>query len=288
MNIKSLEILACDAGWRNYYFVKLVTDKGIVGWSEFDEGFGAPGVGAVIERLAPRVIGKSVDQHEQIFEDLRSATRPASGGIVALAMGAIENALLDAKPKHRGSVYSSRAWCATRIRVMFARRTWSINPPDATTSRRSRSRRRASRARSVREKASQPQKKISLDKRQEAPARTTPGFGSPFAPELNVDREVIRTGACTSRRCGSLGRDLELLAHLNFRAKTEGTPDLRAIATWIVWSRSTPSTAALGYSRTDQHPISFVRNAWGSRVYSRTSREAMDWHCRPPERAGSR
>ena len=53
--IKSVEILACDAGWRNYHFVKVTTEDGIVGWSEFDEGFGAPGVGTVIERLsAPR------------------------------------------------------------------------------------------------------------------------------------------------------------------------------------------------------------------------------------------
>jgi L-alanine-DL-glutamate epimerase-like enolase superfamily enzyme len=38
MKIKSIETLACDAGWRNYHFVKLTTDAGIVGWSEFDEG----------------------------------------------------------------------------------------------------------------------------------------------------------------------------------------------------------------------------------------------------------
>src|SRR3954464_14846788 len=102
MNVKSIETLAADAGGRNYYFVKLTTDEGIVGWSEYDEGFGAPGVGAVIERLAPRVIGKPVDEHERIYADLHSATRPASGGIVALAMGAIENALLDAKAKGLG------------------------------------------------------------------------------------------------------------------------------------------------------------------------------------------
>jgi hypothetical protein len=27
----SLEILRCDAGWRNYHFLKLTTDKGVVG-----------------------------------------------------------------------------------------------------------------------------------------------------------------------------------------------------------------------------------------------------------------
>ena len=43
-----VETLACDAGWRNYHFVKLTSEEGVVGWSEFDEGFGSPGVGAII------------------------------------------------------------------------------------------------------------------------------------------------------------------------------------------------------------------------------------------------
>ena len=42
MKIERIETLACDAGWRNYHFLKLVTDDGIVGWSEFDEAFGPP------------------------------------------------------------------------------------------------------------------------------------------------------------------------------------------------------------------------------------------------------
>ena len=45
--VKSVDILAC-AGWRNYHFVKLSTEDGVVGWSEYDEGFGAPGVGTAI------------------------------------------------------------------------------------------------------------------------------------------------------------------------------------------------------------------------------------------------
>src|SRR6516162_1520147 len=60
MKVAGLEILRCDAGWRNYHFLKLTTDDSIVGWSEFDEGFGSPGVSAVIERLAARVVGQDV------------------------------------------------------------------------------------------------------------------------------------------------------------------------------------------------------------------------------------
>src|SRR5437763_13252566 len=100
--VRSIELLACDAGWRNYHFVKLSTEDGIVGWSEFDEGFGSPGVGAAIQRLSARVIGQNAFAHERIYAELFSATRPATGGVVAQALGAIENALLDAKAKSLG------------------------------------------------------------------------------------------------------------------------------------------------------------------------------------------
>ena len=77
MKVKSIEPLSCDAGWRNYHFVKLTTDTGIVGWSEFDKGFGAPGISNVIGRLAPKVIGQAVGEHERIWADLYCSTRPA-------------------------------------------------------------------------------------------------------------------------------------------------------------------------------------------------------------------
>src|SRR6516225_5400955 len=77
-NVRSVETLACDAGWRNYHFVKVTTDDGIIGWSEYDEGFGAPGVGAAIQRLSTRVVGQNVFQHERIYAELYAATRPAA------------------------------------------------------------------------------------------------------------------------------------------------------------------------------------------------------------------
>src|SRR4029079_16053889 len=68
--IRSVATLAGDAGWRNYHFVKIMTEDGIVGWREYDEGFGAPGVTAAIERLAARVVGKNAFQHERIYAEL--------------------------------------------------------------------------------------------------------------------------------------------------------------------------------------------------------------------------
>ena len=287
MNVKSLEILACDAGWRNYYFVKLATESGVVGWSEFDEGFGAPGVGAVIERLAPRVIGKSVDQHELVFEDLRSATRPASGGIVALAMGAIENALLDAKAKHLGvPVYSLLGGkVRDRIRVYWSHcATWRINHPTHYKPAITDLEGVRSLGREVREKGFTACKTniFVYDKDKKNPRGHRPGFGSPFAPELNVDREVIRNLVMhlEALREG-LGPDVDLLLDLNFNAKTEGyLKILRAIAHldmfWVEIDTFNPQ--ALGYIRRQSpHPISSCETLLGLSEFLPYFREqAMD------------
>ena len=102
MKITAIETLHCDAGWRNFSFLKLTTDTGLVGWSEFQEGFGSAGVRAAIEDLAPVTIGQDPRNSEKIFWDLYAATRPAAGGVAGEAAGAIENALLGLKAKHYG------------------------------------------------------------------------------------------------------------------------------------------------------------------------------------------
>src|SRR5205807_9926869 len=132
MKVTKLETLRCGAGWRNYNFLKLSTDEGVVGWSEFDEGFGSPGVGAVIEQLAGRVVGRPVGSHEHIHAELYCATRPAAGGVVTQSMGAIDNALLDAKAKALGvPCYELLGGkLRDRIRLYWSHcATWRINHP---------------------------------------------------------------------------------------------------------------------------------------------------------------
>jgi galactonate dehydratase len=133
MKVTGLEILHCDAGWRNYHFLKLMTDGGVVGWSEFDEGFGSPGVGAVIERMEPRVVARDVFDHERIYTELYCLTRPAAGGVIAEGLGAIENALLDAKAKALNvpcyALLGGRI--RDRVRVYWSHcATWRINHPN--------------------------------------------------------------------------------------------------------------------------------------------------------------
>lgn len=102
MKITNVEQRHCRAGWRNYHFVKVTTESGIVGWSEYDDGFTGDGVSAAIARLGPRAIGESVLANERIHTRLVARARQSLPGVLTRAIGAVENAVLDAKAKALG------------------------------------------------------------------------------------------------------------------------------------------------------------------------------------------
>src|SRR5262245_65472322 len=102
MKIARIESLHADAGRRNFDFLKITTDDGLVGWSEYNESFGGPGVSAVIDRLAPSIVGKDPRAFEALVTLMYALRRQASGGVVQQAIGAIENALLDLKARALG------------------------------------------------------------------------------------------------------------------------------------------------------------------------------------------
>ena len=275
VKVTGIETLACDAGWRNYHFVKLTTDEGIVGWSEFDEGFGSPGVAAAIARLASRVVGAAVGEHERIHAELYCATRPAAGGVVGQAMGAIENALLDAKAKALGvpcyELLGGKV--RDRIRVYWSHcATWRINHPayykPAITSLDG----VKAMGREVREKGFGALKTNIFIYEEGHPRGYRPGFGAPFYPELNVDRAVLRNLRMhlEALRDGA-GPDVDILLDLNFNAKTEGyLRILREIADldmfWIEIDSYSPE--ALGYIRRQSpHPISSCETLIGVREF---------------------
>ena len=102
MKITKIEDLHCDAGWRDFSFLKITTDDGIIGWSEYNEGYGSAGITAVIRRMAAGLIGENPRSVERIMSRQYAITRQAPGGINQQAMAAIENALLDVKAKSLG------------------------------------------------------------------------------------------------------------------------------------------------------------------------------------------
>jgi galactonate dehydratase len=277
MKVTGIDTLSCDAGWRNYEFLKLTTDERIIGWSEFAEGFGSPGVGAVIAHLAPRVVGQRVTDHERIYAELYCATRPGAGGIIAQAIGAIENALLDAKAKALGvpcyELLGGKV--RDRIRVYWSHcATWRINHPtwykpaitDLDGVR--------AMGREMREKRFSAMKTniFLYDADGRNPKGWRPGFGAPFQPELNVDRNVLRNLRMHLEALHEgAGPDVDLLLDLNFNAKTEGyLKILREIADLdMFWVEiDTYSPEALGYIRRQSpHPISSCETLLGLREF---------------------
>jgi len=85
-----------------FSFLKVITDTGITGWSEYHESFGSAGLSQVIEALAPIVIGKDPRRNEQLISTLHVMSRQSQGGVTHQAIAAIENALLDIRGKDLG------------------------------------------------------------------------------------------------------------------------------------------------------------------------------------------
>jgi L-alanine-DL-glutamate epimerase-like enolase superfamily enzyme len=233
--VASVETLHCDAGWRNYHFCKITTDDGVVGWSEYDEGFGSPGVSTVIEAVAARVAGRSVDEHERIHTELFAATRPAAGSVVGQGLGAIENALLDAKAKTIGVPVSNLLGGRQRdrIRVYWSHcGTWRIARPDFYGSPITDLAGIRALGEEVRDRGFTALKTNIFTDWDGSLRSWAPGFGRPWSPGLNAEPMVLRgvVDVLTAFREGA-GPDVGLLLDLNYNLRTAGVLEvLRALA----------------------------------------------------------
>ena len=49
MKIQTFKIMHCNAGWRDFSFLKIETDEGITGISEYNECYGSPGLSVIID-----------------------------------------------------------------------------------------------------------------------------------------------------------------------------------------------------------------------------------------------
>ena len=57
MRIAKIEHFRADAGWRPCSFLKITTDEGLIGWSEYLEGWVIVGVTDLIDRFTDIVTG---------------------------------------------------------------------------------------------------------------------------------------------------------------------------------------------------------------------------------------
>lgn len=225
--IRSLATRHCDAGWRNYHFLRITTDDGVVGWSEYDENLGATGITTVIEDMAPLVIGESPTDIERVRAKLVPKVRQSYTGVGAMAIGAIENALLDAKAKELGvpcvdllggavreeiPVYWSH--CGTyRITRPEGYKADAIETLDDVVAL----------GEEVRDSQFSALKTNLFDFSGEEPVGWRPGFGDPYHPSLTIeDDQLAAQREYLEALQEGAGPDVEILLDMNYNLKTEG------------------------------------------------------------------
>jgi galactonate dehydratase len=238
MKIVKLEDFHADGGWDTYSFLKITTDEGIVGWSEYNESR-RRGMTAVIHGLGATLIGQDPRAINRIDAALYAPSRPTAGGLTSHAIAAIVNACLDIKGKALGvpvyelfggavrdrlPVYWSRCGVLrARCADLFGGKV--IDAPPVRTLDDLKSAAREARERGF--KALKTNLLLFDDKggRQFAPGMTGVGIGH---PELNLTDDILDAliAQLTALREGA-GPSVRLLVDLNFNYKPEG---LRRIA----------------------------------------------------------
>jgi L-alanine-DL-glutamate epimerase-like enolase superfamily enzyme len=99
MKISAIETLHADAGWYTVSFVKMSTDDGLTGWSEYRTDAGNAGLTQVIEALGGWLAGADPRRVEAAEALLRARTVQAGGGLNSQAIAALVNAMLDIKAR---------------------------------------------------------------------------------------------------------------------------------------------------------------------------------------------
>jgi L-alanine-DL-glutamate epimerase-like enolase superfamily enzyme len=238
MKIVKLEDFHADGGWDNYSFLKITTDEGVTGWSEFNESR-RKGMTALIHGLGATLIGEDPCALGRIDAALYARSRSTAGGLSSHAIAAIENACLDIKGKALGvpvyellggavrdrmAVYWSRcgvlrARCAELFDGKVIDRPAVRTLDDLKAA-----------AREVRERGFKALKTNVLLFDAKGGRQFAPGMAGagPGHPELNLDDDVLAAliDQLAALREGA-GKGVRLLLDLNFNYKPEG---LRRIA----------------------------------------------------------
>src|SRR5579884_2859756 len=281
MKITAVESLHADGGGRAFDFLKVSTDEGLVGWSEYNEGFGGLGVTQVIERLAPVLIGKDPRAVEAHVAQMLALRRVAAGGVNQQAIGALENALVDIKAKALGipvyellggpvrtrlPVYWSH--CGTyRARYGDKIKEWAGVEPIRRLDDIVRL------GEEVRAKGFKGLKTNIIRFDAERPYIHGPGTNAaPGYPELNIDRRIVDAAVAQLEafRKGA-GRDMALFLDTNFNYKIDGYVKLaRALEpldlTWLEIDIYDPAGLAL-IRRSARTPIASCESLYGRRQF---------------------
>ncbi len=255
MKIATVESLHCDAGWRTFSFLKVTTDDGLVGWSEYTEADGSRGLSAVIQGMAEGLIGLD----PRPVQSIELAALRASGAGAQRRQPARHRGDRERVARHQGQgarrarcTSCSAGRCAPGSRCIgrIAARTAVRNhelvgvPPlknyDDV----------AALGAEVKARGFKALKTNILPYENGRLVGFGPGFGrTPGHPELNVDRKTLQAVRDTlgAFRSGA-GPEMGLHLDVNYHFKTEGFLQVaKAVApydmTWLEIDTWDPAVA---------------------------------------------
>ncbi len=131
MRVTKVESFLCAANWRNYNFVKITTDEGIVGWGEGTLGWKEYSVHELILDLGRRyVVGQSPFDIEDIWFKIYQIEHN-TGPVMYSAMAGIETALWDIVGKACGQPVYNLVGGKVRSKVKAYANGWYTSTADA-------------------------------------------------------------------------------------------------------------------------------------------------------------
>jgi L-alanine-DL-glutamate epimerase-like enolase superfamily enzyme len=280
MKIEKVEDFHADAGWRNFSFLKITTDDGLIGWSEYNESSWNRGLSGVVRKLGEFVIGKDPRQIGHLSSTLRAITRMAPGGINDQAIAAIENACLDVKAKalgvpvyelfggsHRESLKLYWSHCGTfRVRNSdFFEKTIGTPPLRSLDD-------FVRLGKEVTERGYSAAKTNPVMFGKDGPKMFNPGFAPGLDFASNADGEIIAaiSDQLAAFRQG-LGSKASLMMDLNFSFRPEGLIRIAKAAepfalTWLEMDLHDASALA-GVRQSTSTPIASLEAIYGKRNY---------------------
>jgi galactonate dehydratase len=101
MKIRKVEPILCQGGVRNWVFVKVTTDEGIVGYGDGTDWFGERAIAAYVEYLERFVVGEDPFNIEKIWQKMYLSSY-VPGKVISCAITGIETALWDIVGKTLG------------------------------------------------------------------------------------------------------------------------------------------------------------------------------------------
>ena len=101
MKIKNIELFTYLAGWRQWSFIKISTEKNFIGWAECTDTFkNLNGFIGILKDFEGLILNEDALNIDRIVWKLKTKSRSSPGSLIQRVISAVENALWDIAGKN--------------------------------------------------------------------------------------------------------------------------------------------------------------------------------------------